>query len=805
MTHPFIRKSAAVPRSLPVMLLCGGVLALTGCGLSPSGSSAASPAAVAHTFHGTVYGGQQPISGASVALYAAGTTGIGSASRSMLTSPVTTNQNGEFDITGLYSCNPGDQVYLVGTGGNSGAGANSAIALMAALGPCATLLANQATTFINVNEVTTVGSVFALAPFMTGIQNVGADAAHANALAAAFATTQTLVNVANGRALTTSAGNGIVPQATIYSLANSIAGCINSTLSDSSCANLFAAVGSPTASETIGATLNVAKNPTFNPTGVFNLASATPPFQPTLSSAPATFALTVQHPSDVLLYHNDISRTGVQSYEQTLTPANVNSTQFGKLYDLTVDSYLYAQPLYVGGIGMPDGLVHDIVFAASSRGTVYAFDADGNNPPSGSLWSVNYIPSGERYAAAADYGCTNPQEAGIVGTPVIHRATQTMYFVTKSITTTGSSFYHRLHAVSLLDGSERAGSPQIISPTFAGTGDDAVNGMLSFNGKTQNQRSALLLTPNSSGGQTVWIAYASHCDIATYHGLMLGYDASALTLTASFNDTPNGGYGGYWGSNGGPAADAQGNIYDLGGNGTFDANTGGPDYGDSAVKLVPPAAGANSTQMTVADYFTPSNQATLAAHDTDLGGAEPLLISDPASGVAPHLLVASDKSGYIYLINTANMGKYDTGTNGIDGLNGDLQDYPQGYFTIYNYAFFNNTLYTGCPLQSIAFIPGTATTAGRFQTPNTAQQNYGYEAPVVSANGTANGIVWMISYDGNLRSFTADLSTALYDTSQAAGGRDTPPTYVKFSAPVIANGKVYMQGQGSLSVYGLLP
>jgi hypothetical protein len=805
-SFPVFRKAFMLP--LAGLSLAGVLLA--GCGMSGSGASAGSPASPTGllTVTGSVHGGQQPIAGTTVALYAAGTTGIASAARSMLTAPVTTNANGNFTITGLYSCNPGDQVYIVGTGGNAGGGTNSAIALMAALGPCATLLANAATIFINVDEVTTVASVFSLSSYMTGIQNVGADSAHANALAAAFANTQTMVNVATGQAPVTSTGNGIVPQTTINSLANSIASCINSTQGTSACSSLFSATaaGGSTPSDTIGATLNVALNPTANPSGVFLLAGAAPPFQPTLSAAPASYALVVQHPSDVLQYHNNTYRNGVQSYEQALTPANVNSTQFGKLYTYTVDSYLFAQPLYVGGLGMPDGVVHNLVFAASSRGTVYAFDADGNNPSSGHLWSMNYIPSGERYPVSSDYNnCSNPPESGIVGTPVIDRTAQTMYFVVKSVTTTGSTFYHRLHAVSLIDGAERSGSPQLINPSFAGTGGGSSNGVIAFNPQYQNNRSALLLTPAASGsGNTVWVAYASHCDIGPYHGVLVGYSGTSLAQTAAFNNTPNGTLGGIWGSNGGPTADSQGNIYALGGNGTFDANTNGGDYGDSVVKLVPPANGTSATVLAPTDYFTPSNQLTLTEHDLDVGGAEALFFNDPASGVAPNLLVASDKNGYIYLLNTASLGKYDTGTNGIDGMNGDLQDFGGNGTFIYNFSFFNNILYSSNPLRAYTYVPGTSSTAGSFNTTPLASTSLNGDPAVVSANGTANPVVWVEDPTTVLYAFTTSL-TQLYSSSSASGGRDTPPTFVKFTSPVIANGKVYLSGQGSLAVYGQLP
>ena len=723
----------------------------------------------------------------------------------MLLTPVSTDANGGFTLTGLYTCQAGDQVYITASGGNAGSGNNSAIRMMAALGPCSAL---KPSTFVNIDEVTTVGAVYALAPYMSGYANVGSDASTASTdtLAGAFANVKAAVDNTYGIALETSLGNGVVPQTTINSLANSLAACINSTAANSStCSSLFAdtTVTGSVPTDTLQAALNLAHYPATNPYQVYDLSSGAPPFQPTLTSAPSSFAIAVAHPSDVLTYHNNNSRNGAQTAEATLTPANVNSTGFGKILTFPVDSYLFAQPLYIGGVGMPDGALHNIVLAASTHATVYAFDADGNNPSGGALWSVSLIPSGERYAAASDYGCSNPPESGIVGTPVIDRAAQTIYVVTKTITTSGGVYYHRLHALSLLDGSERAGSPTVIAPAFAGTGAGSTGSSIPWNGQRQSERSALLLAPNSSGGQTVWISYASHCDIGPYHGIVLGYDGASLANTASFIDTPNGVDGGIWMSNGGMIADAQGYIYTLTGNGTFTANTNGADYGDAVLKLTPPAAGAGSTAMGLSQYFTPYNQADLNAHDLDVGGAEGILVSDPDSGVAPQVLIASDKNGSVYLINTAKMDGYDDNGQGTN-VNGDIQDFKAGGTFIYNFAFFNNTLYTSTPLDAYTFSPGTPTTAGSLST-TAASHTTLTTAPVVSANGSSNGIVWAQDTGGTLHAFTAGTLTELYNSGQAASGRDTPATFVKFTSPVVANGKVYLSGQGALVVYGLLP
>ena len=816
MPEPFACRAvcdvASAPRFRgPNAVLCAvgvglAVWFLSGCGTGAATSSSSGGTSGTFAFSGQVTGGQQPVNGTTISLYAAGKTALASAPRSMLTSSVTTNSTGYFNITGKYACQSGDQVYIVATGGSTGSGPNTAIAMMTALGPCATLLANAGTTFIAINEVTTVASVYSLAAFMNSVQALGSDATNTQStdgLAAAFANTNTLVNTTTGVAPTTTTGNGIVPQATIYTLADILGACINSSAANSSaCTNLFTAatVAGSTPTDTLQAALNIAKNPAANPTGVYGVTTGTGPFQPTLTSAPASWTITVAHPSDWLTYHGSYFRAGVQAAETTLTPANVNSTSFGKKFTLAVDSYLFAQPLYAGGIGMPDGLVHNLVIAASTRGTVYAFDADGSSTTA--LWSVSLLPTGERYPVAADYGnCGNPPEAAIVGTPVIDRAGETIYVVVKTINSSTSVFTQRLHALSLLDGSERAGSPTVLSPSFSGSGAGSSAGTIAFNTQRQLNRSALMLTSNSDGSKTVWVNFASHCDIANYHGIIVGVDSSSLATRATFIDTPNGSDGGIWMGAGGLAADSAGYVYALTGNGTFDVNTGGTDFGDAALKLTVPAAGATSKLMSVYDYFVPSDQANLNSHDLDVGGAEAVLFTDPASGASPNLMIASDKNGSVYLIDRDNMEHYDTGPG---STNGDLQDFTAGGVFIYNFAFFNNVLYTSTPLKAYSFLPGTATTAGMLNETPIAQPGVTQTAPVVSANGTTDGVVWAQDTSGVLHAYTTSL-VEIYNTSQASGARDAPAGFVKFTSPVIANGKVYLSGSGALVVYGPLP
>jgi hypothetical protein len=804
---------------LAVFLLLGS----TGCG---TGTTPIAAPKTSPTLRGNVHGGQQPIAGAQVYLFAAGTAGYGSPSRSMLAAPgfVTTDAAGNFTITGAYTCQPGDLVYLLALGGNAGAGPNSSIALITAPGSCATLQTNAASTFLNIDEVTTVVSIYALVPFISSPQSIGAPTTDATGLANAFALIANTVNLATGTANTTTPiASGTIPQSAINSLANSIASCINSNGSFTTCSTLFAAstFGSSTPAETFTATLNIARHPLNNVATIFALANAQSPFQPSLSSAPPNWSLPVTYPGDVLTYYNNVERTGLQPNETILNPTTVSSGKFGLLRTFSVDGYLYAQPLYVNQFTLPDGTTHNIVFASTSHASVYAFDADGNNPAQGYLWHTQLVAANEQPVATTDYfNCGNPSpEAGIIGTPTIDRNTGTLYVVSKTKLTTGNSttYYQRLHALNLADGTERFSGPTLITASVPGTGDGSQT--VTFDTLHQNERAALLLDNG-----TVWIAWASHCDIGPYHGWLLGYNASNITQqTAVFNNTPNGSEGGIWMGIGGPSSDSRGNIFFVGGNGTFDANTGGVDVANAAVRVVTPDSPSTTTLVT-SDYYAPSNQMFLSDNDLDTGTASLLLFHDPASVVAPNLAVMTDKTGQIYLLNQSNLGHYDTGDNGPENKNGDLQDFALGDPLFNNFAWLpspsGGTLYVGVDgmaLGAYAYTPGNSTTAGSLNMTPTSQTTptfinsggVGGTAPVLSANGTANPIIWTLDRSTGhaiLYAFDANnLATLLYSSAKAPGGQDAGPPPVKFSSPIIANGKVIVGGINAIAIYGLKP
>lgn len=372
-------------------------------------------------------------------------------------------------------------------------------------------------------------------------------------------------------------------------------------------------------------------------------------------SASATIGVTDL--AGVFTYHNDLSRDGVNAQEYVLTTANVNSSMFGKLFSCAIDAPAYVQPLWVANL-IINGAKHNVVFVATVHDTVYAFDADAQ--PCVKYWSKSLLGGGETFVASTDVSTTDIfPDIGIIGTPVIDPAANTLYVVAKSKTsgtncTPSTSCFQRLHALSLIDGSEKFGGPANITSAISvqGTGDGSSAGMVAFNTLTQNQRPGLVL---SNG--VVYVAWASHGDNTPYHGWMVGFNKSTLAVVSIFNANPNGSDAGIWMAGGAPAVDASGYLYFLTGNGTFDANSGGSDYGDSTLKL------STSGGLSVADYFTPMNQDTLNAGDIDHGSGGAAILMDQASGPVAHLVIGGGKFGVLYLLDRDHMGGFNSGSN----------------------------------------------------------------------------------------------------------------------------------------------
>ena len=492
----------------------------------------------------------------------------------------------------------------------------------------------------------------------------------------------------------------------------------------------------------------------------------------------------------VSTWHNDNLRDGQNTHETILTTSNVNSTTFGKLFSYPVDGEIYAQPLFIPNVSIPGQGTHKVIYVATENDSVYAFDADGLS--STPLWQKSLLLNGGVAVACGNTGaCAVSPIVGVTGTPVINPSSKTLYVV--AFDQEGSNYFCRLHALDITTGNQKFGGPVVIQASIPGTGAGSVGGVITFAPIHQLQRPGLMLLNG-----TLFIGFGSFGDVDPYHGWVMSYNPTTLAQISVFNTSPNGTRAAVWGAGGGLSADSSGNLYVQTANGTFDASTGGLDYGDSFLKM-------NPSNLTVLDYFTPDNQATLESLDLDLGSSAGLI---PArqGGSFPDEIISAGKQGMIYVVDRDAMGGYDPNANhNVQTVTGAAGGY------INNAASWNGALYySGAKdyLSRYTLRNGMLSTAPASKAPATFKIG---STPSVSANGTTNGIVWAIDAGGGKGTLPAVLhaymatkvSTELYNTSQA-GTRDTPGAGVKFSTPTIANGKVYIGTFTELDVFGLL-
>lgn len=520
-----------------------------------------------------------------------------------------------------------------------------------------------------------------------------------------------------------------------------------------------------------------------------------------LSTQPSVHAATPTNTAAVT-YKGDNQHTGQYSHETILNTSNVTVSQFGKRVTYPVDGQVYAQPLFVPDLVI-NGATHNVVFIATEHDSVYAFDADQTTAVA-PLWHTSFLINGATTPSNTDVSCNDMvPETGITGTPVIDTSANAIYLV--AVTKENGSIVDRLHVLDITTGADKAGSPTTIQATYTGTGSGSQNGTLTFNPHQQRQRANLL----QANGQ-IYVAFSSYCDNYPYQGWIFGYtyNGSAFQQAEVYNSDANGSDGGIWGSGGALTADANGYIYTLTGNGDFNLNTNGPNAGDSFLKF--------NAQLQLQDYMTPFNNDCLRKNDADLGSGGSLLIP------GQNRQIGGGKEGRIYVLDTTNMGKYTADPNLVCGTTEEqrvdidkvLQEFAPGTVGgIYSnpsywnggtngqYVYFDGN---GSSTKAFQLNNGLLSTSSTSHTP----ESFGFTGgnAVISSNGTTagTGIVWIIDPNAVLRAYDAtNLASELYNSNQNST-RDKLDSYIKFTAPTVANGEVFVGTGSTLTIFGLL-
>lgn len=462
---------------------------------------------------------------------------------------------------------------------------------------------------------------------------------------------------------------------------------------------------------------------------------------------------------------------GAQTNELALSPSNVNSSSFGLNWTANVDAWVNAQPLYMNGLTI-NGASHNVAFFETANDSVYAFDGDTGVL----LWQVSLIPSGATAVVGSTVGFTSAPLIGILGTPVIDPSTNTMYVVAETSEQNATYFPHRLHALDLATGSEKFGGPVLVNdPQMAPV--------------HKLQRTGLLLANGN-----VYVGIGSMQDIQPYHGMLFAFNAQTLAQTAVWNSTPTGSEGGVWMGSAAPSVDEVGNIYLTTGNGTMD---GTANFGEAAVKLSP--------ELQVLDYFAPYNYATYNASDVDLGSGGVMVVPDQP-GSHPHELIACGKPTPVYVLDRDNLGQLGTTSdNVLQRLDNQVGAFAastnsvQACFT--GPAMWGQNVYFGGKydvLKMFTLDPNTGLLSSTPVSQGTLAYGYPGADPVVSANGSTNGIVWSIDTktDALIANDATNLGTTLYSGSLTAPA-------IRWTVPTVINGHVYVGEQGKVFGFAL--
>lgn len=489
--------------------------------------------------------------------------------------------------------------------------------------------------------------------------------------------------------------------------------------------------------------------------------------------------------SDYLTYHYDNARTGWNPHETVLTAANVASRRFGLVRVLPTDSVVYAQPLYVAGVATDRG-THNLVFIANEKDSVYAYDAD-----SGALvWRRTFIDQAAGITAqtrdtVADCNSIGPT-IGISSTPVIDRATQTLYVVDKIQVTKGmtQTWHHNLHALDLRSGIDRTTPAEI-----EGSYRNADGSTTRFYDQRQQNRPGLAL----ANGR-VYVAFGSSCDATpgSVHGWMFAYDRTTLVKTAVFATTAtsqNSTLGSIWQSTLAPAVDAAGNLFVTTGNGTFDAALGGRSYADSVLRL--------TRDLALADFFAPANNLVLSDVDQDVGSTGVMLVPDSAGH---RLAIAGVKNGIMYVLNRDALGGFEKADRAVQEI--VLEKATNSLYG--GPAFYPGHVFWGAGMQPLEdFRISLSPTPKLLRASHTtnAFPGEGGEIPAVSSNGTQEGsaVVWATtrpSQGGTIELYAYDARDLGRTLFRGAVGTWYPKGDA-FLTPTVVDGHVFVGGSGN--------
>lgn len=520
----------------------------------------------------------------------------------------------------------------------------------------------------------------------------------------------------------------------------------------------------------------------------------------------ATFAAAITLASSLLAaaqtsittYHNDNYRTGWNSTETTLAPANVATSSFGLLAKVAIDDQVDAVPLVVPGVNITAGGsqgTHDVVYIATGSNTVYAIDAD-----SGAVLLTTNLGT----PVSAPLGCNNNgPHVGVDSTPVIDVAANTLYLIAYTHSNTGPTY--TLHALDLGNLTDK------LTPTVVSASHTLSNGTtFTFNAKYQRQRPGLLLANGN-----IYAGFGSFCDLSANvsRGWLLGWNASTLApLPANqLNDSqatdPDSFFlSSIWMSGYGPAADDSGNILFVTGNSDYSGTTydGVTNIQESVVKVAP-----SLTQ--VLDLFTPSNQSSLDQGDTDFGSGGVLVLPDQ-SGSTPHLAVAAGKYGVMYFMNEDSLGGYSTSSNNVLGsYNVGGCWCGESYFVDHDGAA---RVVSSGGNQVLVWKLQTSpnpTLTQVSQSPSLKTGQSGGFFTSISSNATSNTIVWALTRplsktnDGvTLVAFNPDAGKAMKVLFHGSAGAWPNYNGDLNQVPVVANGKVYIATNKQLRIFGLL-